>query len=144
VTITSPSNGATPTRAEAEEPSVGQLVSDATKHLSDLVHSEIELAKLELSASVKNAGTGAGMFAGAAVLLVFSLTFLLLALAEGFHAMGFWMWVSYLLVFLILVVVIAILAWLGYKKVQRVKGPERTMTVTQETVEYLKTHTKLS
>ena len=56
-----------------DEPSIGQLVSDASTHLSTLIHGEIELAKLELRSSVKNAGTGAGFFVAAAVLLLFSL-----------------------------------------------------------------------
>ena len=53
----------------AAEPSIGQLVSDASTHLSTLIHSEIELAKLELRSTVKNAGTGVGLFAAAAVVL---------------------------------------------------------------------------
>ena len=55
-----------PAVAQPAEPSLGQLVSDASTHLSTLVHSEIELAKLELRSTVKNAGTGVGMFAAAA------------------------------------------------------------------------------
>ena len=52
------------------------------------MHSEIELAKLELRSSVKNAGVGVGLFAAAAVVLVFSLTFGFFALAEGLNALG--------------------------------------------------------
>src|ERR1700716_1424457 len=65
----------------ASEPTIGSLVADAHTSFSTLLHGEIELAKLEVKASVKNAGTGAGMFMSAAILLVFSLTFGLIALA---------------------------------------------------------------
>ena len=136
-------NGNAPAVAPADGQSIGDLVSDASKHVSTLIQGEIELAKLELRSSVKNAGTGAGMFAGAVVLLVFSLTFLFISLAEGFVALGVPRWLAYFLVFLILAIVVAILVWLGMKKVKRVKGPERTIATSRETVEYLKTNTHL-
>ena len=136
-------NGNAPAVAPADGQSIGDLVSDASKHVSTLIQGEIELAKLELRSSVKNAGTGAGMFAGAVVLLVFSLTFLFISLAEGFVALGVPRWLAYFLVFLILAIVVAILVWLGMKKVKRVKAPERTIATSRETVEYLKTNTHL-
>lgn len=127
------SNGRHPT-----EPSIGQLVSDASSHLSTLVRSEIELAKLELRSTVKNAGTGAGMFAAAAALLLFSLTFGFFALAEGLAAAGLWRWAAFLIVFGLQVVVAGLLVYLGIKKVKRVKAPEQTLQTTKETVDYLK------
>ncbi|MDT4951365.1 MAG: hypothetical protein QOJ37_3960, partial [Pseudonocardiales bacterium] len=48
----------TPTGRHAAEPSLGELVSEASTHLSTLIRSEIELAKLELRSSVKNGGVG--------------------------------------------------------------------------------------
>ena len=136
-------NSNAPAGAPADGQSIGDLVSDASKHVSTLIQGEIELAKLELRSSVKNAGTGAGMFAGAVVLLVFSLTFLFISLAEGFVALGVPRWLAYFLVFLVLAIVVAILVWLGMKKVKRVKAPERTIATSRETVEYLKTNTHL-
>ena len=56
-----------PTPRHAAEASIGQLVHEASESLSTIIRGEIELAKLELSSSVKNAGVGAGMFAAAAV-----------------------------------------------------------------------------
>ena len=122
----------------AAEPSLGQLVSDASAHLSTLVHSEIELAKLELRSSVKNAGTGIGMFLGAAVLLVFALVYGFFALAEGLAALGLSRWLAFLVVFGFLLVLTALLVVLGIKKVKRVKAPARTIETTKQTVDYLK------
>jgi putative superfamily III holin-X len=124
--------------ATPAEPSIGQLVSDASTHLSTLIHGEIELAKLELRASVKNAGTGAGFFAAAAVLLLFSLVYGFQSLAEGIAALGVWRWLAFLIVFLLQVLLAALCGFLGYKKVKRVKAPERTLRTTKETVDYLK------
>jgi len=122
------------------EPSLGQLVSSATEAMSVLVRSEIEMAKLELRSTVKNAGTGAGMFIGALVVLVFSLTFGFIALAEGIIALGLDRWLGYLIVFGFLVLVVGALVFLGIKKVKAVRAPEKTIKTTKETVDYLKSH----
>jgi Putative Actinobacterial Holin-X, holin superfamily III len=127
-----------PSPAHAAEPSLGELVSDASTHMSTLIHSEIELAKLELRSTVKNAGTGAGLFAAAAVILVFSLTFGFLALAEGLVAVGLWRWAAYLIVFGLQLVAVGMCVFLGVKKVRRVKAPQQTIKTTKETVDYLK------
>jgi uncharacterized membrane protein YqjE len=142
VTVTAQPNGNASTRRDAEQASVGQLVADASKQFSTLLHSEIELAKLELKSSVKNAGVGVGFFGAALALLVFSLTFGLIALAEGIHATGIYRWLSYLIVFGLLLIVAGLLVLLGYRKVKRVKGPTRTIATSKDTVAYLKANTK--
>jgi hypothetical protein len=121
-----------------DEPSLGQLVADASTHMSTLVRSEIELAKLELRSTVKNAGAGAGLFGAAAAVLVFSLTFGFIALAEGLIAAGLWRWAGYLVVFGLQLIAVGLCAYLGVKKVRRVKAPEQTIQTTKETVDYLK------
>jgi len=131
-------NGAHAAVEPAAEPSIGQLVSDASTHFSALLHGEIELAKLELRSSVKNAGTGAGFFGAAVVLLVFSLVYGFQSLAEGIAALGVYRWLAFLIVFLLQVLFAALFGFLGYNKVKRVKAPERTMQTTKETVDYLK------
>lgn len=140
--VTSQPNGNAPAAGQSAEPSVGQLVADASTHLSTLVHSEIELAKLELRSSVKNAGTGIGFFGAAAVIGVFSLVFGFIALAEGLVAIGLWRWLAYLTVFLFMLLLIGILGLLGVRKVKRVKAPERTIATSKDTVAYLKANTK--
>lgn len=138
MTVTPPNpQSAVPAKATGE-PSIGQLVSDASAAVSTLVQSEIALAKLELRSSVKNAGTGVGLFAAAAVVIVFSLTFGFLALAEGLNALGLYRWLSFLIVFVFLVLLAGLLAFVGIKKVKRVKAPQQTIDTTKETVDYLK------
>jgi hypothetical protein len=121
----------------AAEPSLGQLVSEATTHLSTIVHSEIELAKLELRSSVRNAGAGVGLFIGAAAVLLFSLQFLFFALAEGLVAAGLSRWAAFLIVFGLQLIITAVCVYVGITRVKRVRAPERTLTTTKETVEYL-------
>ena len=118
--------------------SIGTLVAEAHSSFSTLLHGEIELAKLEIKDSVKNAGTGAGMFAATAVLVVFGLIFGLIALAEGLVALHLWRWVAYLIVFLLLLALAGIFAMLGIRKVKRVKAPQQTIDTTKSTVAALR------
>lgn len=133
-----PSAPASP--ASSAEPSLGQLVAQASEQLSTLVRSELELAKLELRSSVKNAGVGVGMFAAAGVVLVFSLTFGFFALAEGLAAAGLYRWLAFLVVFGFLLVLVGLLVVVGVRKVKRIRAPERTISTSKETVAYLREH----
>lgn len=123
---------------QSPAPSIGDLTKDITTHLSTLVHGEIELAKVEVTSSVRAAGAGAGMFAAAAVLAVFSLTFGFIALAEGLVALGVPRWLAYLIVFLFIAAVAAVCAFVGVRTVKRVKAPERAISTAKDTVEYFK------
>jgi uncharacterized membrane protein YqjE len=143
VTVTAhPAGDANARRDAAEEASIGQLVADASANFSTLLHGEIELAKLELKSSVKNAGVGVGFFGAALVLLAFSMTFALIALAEGLVALGVYRWLAYLIVFVLLLIIIGLLVYMGVRKVKRVKAPERTISTSKDTVAYLKANTK--
>jgi hypothetical protein len=140
VTVTQPS---TDTAARhAAEPSIGELVAEASASFSTLIRGEIDLAKLEVTSSVKKGVAGVGCFIAAGVLLVFSLTFGLLALAEGIVAMGVWRWAAYLIVFGLLLVVIGLLALIGIKQVKKVRAPKQTIATTKDTVAYLKANTR--
>lgn len=121
-----------------DQPSIGTLVADASESFSTLLHGEIELAKLEVKSSFKNAGAGVIMFVAAAVLLIFSLTFGLIALAEGLVALHIWRWAAYLIVFGALVLLAALLVLIGYRKVKRVKAPRQTIDTTKATVTALR------
>lgn len=115
-------------------PSIGTLVAEATASFSTLMHGEIELAKLEIKSSVRNAGTGAVMFAAAGVILAFSLTFGLIALAEGLVTLHIWRWAAYLIVFGFLVLLALLLVFIGVRKVKRVRAPQQTIDTTKDTV----------
>ncbi len=144
MTATSPSNGTGRHAAETDEASLGQLVAEASANVSTIIQGEIALAKLELKSTFRNAGAGVGFFVAALVMLAFSLTFGLLALAEGLNALGLWRWLSFLIVFAFLLVLIAGCVLIGVRKVKRVKGPQRTIETSRDTVNYLKANTKRS
>ncbi len=126
------------TSNEDGRPSIGSLVQEATKDFSTVLRGEIELAKLELTSTVKYAGAGAGFFVGAVVLVLFSLTFGFIALAEGLIALHIWRWAAFLIVFGFLLLVVAALVWLGIRSIKRVKAPKRTIATGKETMAQLK------
>lgn len=121
----------------AAQPSLGELVKDASTHLSTLVRGEIELAKTEITAAAKKGALGAAYFGAAAVVLVFSLVFLLISLAEGLVQLGLYRWLSYLIVWLLLVVIAGVAALLGVKAVKRVRKPERTIETLKDSKQLL-------
>ena len=117
------------------EPTIGRLVSDASRDISSLVQKEIQLAKSELKVSVKNGGTGVGLFAGAVFFLLMGLVMFSIGLAYLFHWNGDGLdlqW-AFLLVFVIYVLVAALLGYLGYRKVKKVRGPEKAIAEAQKT-----------
>lgn len=120
-------------RPPDEQPSVGELVRQASEHISTLVRGEIELAKAELSGSVKRAGIGGGMLAAAAVVLLLSVPFLFVVLAEVLVAIDLPRWLSYLIVWLLFLLIAGVLALIGRSQLKKVRKPERTMETVKET-----------
>lgn len=118
--------------------SLGQLVSDVSTDLSQIVRGELDLAKAEIKQDVTHAGKGVGMFAGAAVVGLYGLGLLFLGLA-GVIAIWLPWWAGLLIMAGVLFLVAGILALIGKKSVSNVKGkPEKTIDQAQLTVDSLK------
>ena len=135
VVPTEPAPVARPELPSKDEPTIGRLVSDASRDISSLVQKEIQLAKSELKVSVKNGGTGVGLFAGAVFFLLMGLVMFSIGLAYLFHWNGEGLdlqW-AFLLVFVIYLLVAALLGYLGYRKFQKVRGPEKAIAEAQKT-----------
>lgn len=125
-----------PTGGSAEQP-MGALFSSASEHISTLIRSEVELAKAEITTSAKRGGIGAAMFGAAGVMLLFSVTFLFVALAEGLVALGLLRWLSYLIVWALFVVLAGLLVLIGVRLLKKVKAPERTIETLKDSKELL-------
>ncbi|MEV0291344.1 phage holin family protein [Kribbella sp. NPDC050820] len=120
------------------EPTVGQLVANASKDLSSLVRGEVELAKTELKKTAVAAGTGAGMFGGAAFLALLAIILLSIAAAYGLTALGLHPALAFLIVAVFYLLVAAVLALLGRRSLAKAKGPQRAIETSKESVEVLK------
>lgn len=114
------------------DPSIGELVRDATAQMSTLVRAEVELAKSEITRDVKKGLTGSVFFILALVVLLYSTFFMFFFLAELLST-WLWRWAAFLIVFVLMLVVTAVLALLGYRKVRRIKGPRDTIASVRET-----------
>lgn len=112
--------------------SMGTLVADATKHLSTLVRAEVELAKLEITASVKSGVRGAVWFIVALVIMLFSLFFFWLMVGE---ILNIWLprWAAFTIVFVLMLLAAGLAGYRGYKKVKKVGKPEQTIASLQDT-----------
>jgi hypothetical protein len=121
-----------------DEPTIGRLVADASRDVSTLLQKEIALAKSELRISVKAGGTGIGLFAGAAFLVLLGLVMFSMALAYFVHMTGLDLAWCFLIVFVAYLLVAALLGFIGYRKVKQVRAPERAIAQAQETANILK------
>jgi hypothetical protein len=134
MTDTTPADtaGSTVVRPE-EEPSIGQLVADASRDVSTLIRHEIALAKAEVKISAKAGGLGAALFAAAGFVLVLAVIMLSVALAYFIHMTGLDLAWCFSIVFLLYVLVAGLLGFIGYRKVRAVRAPERAIHQAQET-----------
>ncbi len=118
--------------ARPAEPSIGDLIKDATTQVSTLVRAEVELARAEITRDVKKGLTGSVYFIAALVVLFYSTFFFFFFVAELLDT-WLWRWVAFLIVFAIMVVFGAVLGLLGFLKVRRIRGPRQTIESVKET-----------
>jgi hypothetical protein len=119
--------------AQAEEPSVGQLVTSAFDDISTLIKHEVDLAKAELTFSVKNGGLAAGLFAAAGFLLLLSVIMLSVAIAYLIHLSGLDLAWCFLIVWGAYTGLAVILGLIGWTRVKFVKPPKRAIEQAKET-----------
>ena len=124
----------------ADDRSLGELVASATRDLSQLVHKEVELAKVEIKKEVAAAGKGAGLFGGAGLTGLFALLFLSAALAYGIGSLIGFGW-GLLVVGVLYLVAAAVLALSGKKKISQVGPPERTIETVKDDIAFAKSPT---
>lgn len=115
-------------RLDGQDPTLGALVHQLSEQTSQLVRSEVELAKAELAEKGRNAGLGIGLFSAAGLLGFFGaavlITTLVLALTLVLPA-----WASALVVAVVLFAAAGGAALMGRSKVAEATPPkpERAM-----------------
>jgi hypothetical protein len=118
--------------------SLGELVANATRDLSTLVHQEVELAKVEIKRDVAAAGKGAGMFGGAGFAGVFALLFLSISAAYGIQWLGVPLGCSFFAVGALYLLIAGVLAVTGKKSLARVGPPEKTIETLKDDAAWAK------
>ena len=117
---------------EAEDGrSLGEMLSDVTANVSTLMQQEMALAKAELKQSGTRAGKGIGLFAGAAAAGMLFLVFLSVSAWWGLGQFIENQW-SALVVAVIWAIVAGVLAMVGKKEFDRIRGiPQTTETLSK-------------
>ena len=114
------------------EPSIGRLVADASRDVSLLVQNEIALAKAEVKVSVKAGGLGIGLLAGAAFIAVLGVIMLSFTIVYFINWAGLGLHWSYLIVTGFWFLVVALMGWIGVKKLKQVGPPEKAIEQGKE------------
>lgn len=132
-----------PDNADLRERPVGELLRDLSQQTSTLVRQELELAKAELTQKGKQAGAGAGMLTGAAVvglLALGALTACLIALL----ATGMATWLAALIVTVVYAAIAGVLALAGKARIKQATppAPEQTIETVKEDVQWAKTRAR--
>ncbi|MBP3089393.1 phage holin family protein [Corynebacterium sp. sy017] len=107
--------------------SIGALVSNATSQISTLVRSEIELAKAEIAGEVKKGAIGGGLFGVAGTIALYSSFFFFFFLAELLADLWLPRWASFLIVFVFMLVLAGLFAFIGLQKVKKIGAPKKTI-----------------
>jgi hypothetical protein len=119
--------------AEAGDQSIGNLVKDATTHLSTLVRAEVELAKSEVTGEIKKGLKGSIFFIVALTVLLYSSFFLFFALAELLADIGLVRSAAFGIVFGLMLLIAGLFGFLGYRKVRAIRAPQRTISSMKDT-----------
>ncbi len=117
--------------------SIGALVKDATTQVSTLVRAEVELAKAEVTSEVKQGVRGSVFFIIALTVALFSAFFLFITIAE---VINIWLpeSASFGIVFVGMVLIAAVFGLIGYRKVRKIRKPEKTIDAMKDNAKIVK------
>ena len=112
-----------PSRPDPAEASLGELVSQVSQQIPELVRSEIRLAQAEVAEKGKKAGVGIGMFGAAGVLALYGLgaLFATLILVLALFLPG---WAAALIVTVLIFAAAGVAALVGKNKVSEATPPK--------------------
>ncbi len=126
------------TGTDIEDKSLGELVAMASSSVSQLVRSELELAKLELKSDAKKVALGSVMFAVAGAIACLIVILLSFAFAYGLVAAGIWDWAAFLIVSGVYALLGAVLVLLGYLRMRKIGGLKRTRKTAMDDLAMLR------
>jgi len=126
---------------DPEEQPLGELFSELSGNLQELMRKEVELAKVEAAEQAKRAGKAGAMFGAAAVVGFFGLMLVLFAAAWGL-AEAIPTGLAFLAIGLLCLVVAGICAVQGKKKVAQVRPPQQTVETLKQDVQVAQTSLK--
>ena len=127
----------TPSERKAADTSLGDLLGEVTRDVSDLMRQEVALAKAEVRQSATKAGKGAGLFGGAGYAGHLTVLFLSLAAWWGLgHVMDI-AWAA-VIVAIVWAIVATVLFVLGRRELKAVRGAPETVDSLKQIPDALK------
>lgn len=113
------------------QPTIGNLVKEASASASTLVRAEIALAKSELVTEAKKAGAGSGLLVVAGVLLLYTSIFFFVFAGV---VLDIWLpaWAAWGIVFLFLLIVSVVMILFGVRLLKKLRAPEKTIDSVKE------------
>lgn len=131
------------------EQSIGDLVSVATRDLSQLVRCELDLAKMELKSDIKKAAITAALGAVALFAVCLLLILLCFAFAFGLVALAVpgGIWGAFLFVALTVAVLIGLavlVAFLLYRRMTKMKRTRKTLSDDTSLLQRVKSAAKVA
>lgn len=125
------------------ESGVGELVSQASQQMSELVRQEIRLAMTEVTGKARHGAFGAGMFGGAAMVALYGAG---AAIAAAIAALSLiWpVWLAALVIAAVLFVIAGVLALLGRGQARQATPPipEQAIAGVKRDVDAVKERTR--
>lgn len=131
-------SGAPQSLGNDSEPSIGDLVGQAIRDITQLVKCELALAKLELREDAKRLGLAAALLAIAAFTGCLILVLLCIAFAYGLITLGIWTWAAFLIVAGVCLLLAAVAVLIMVIKVRGVSGLRKTRQTVQADLALLK------
>jgi uncharacterized membrane protein YqjE len=129
------------TGPEHEDQPLGELFSELSGNLQQLLRKEVELAKVEATEQAKRAGKAGALFGAAAVAGFLGVLLVLFAVAWGL-AEAIPTGLAFLAVGLLVLVVAALCAVSGKKKASEIRPPQQTVQTLKQDVQVAQTSLK--
>lgn len=115
--------------------SIGELVASIRDEVLGVVHSEIDIAKKEITGIAIKAGVVAACAAVLLFLLLSAWVMLLFAAAWGLQAAGLPAWASFLIVAGVFIVLALVAGLVAFLVVRRIRAPETTIETAKGAVD---------
>ena len=120
-------------QGRTDDRTLGDLFAELSRETGDLVRKELELAKTEMAANARTAGSHAGLVAAGGALVHAGLLVLLGAIVTALVALGLPAWVSALIVAAVVMIAGYVLVTQGLTKLRTTSvAPKETMETLRE------------
>jgi len=122
--------------------SIKQILQDIVNHVSDIIRSEVQLARTEVRQDLTHYGKASTLIGIAAVLMFYTLGFLLLGAVYALQTVMA-SWLAAILVGVFVGIVAALLYITGRKKLKQASlRPDKTIKTLEDNVTWFKRQTR--